>query len=84
MKPHLPTAAPFAHAGCYCCLARFRAEQVIVWADAGATALCPCCGADSVLPGVSDLGLLRAMHERHYAHAETVPAYLALSSETLL
>ena len=38
-----------ATCGCFYCLETFPPSVVEVWVDAGATALCPSCGIDSVI-----------------------------------
>ena len=35
--------------GCYHCLSFFSSEQIVSWTDDGQTAICPCCGIDSVV-----------------------------------
>jgi NAD-dependent SIR2 family protein deacetylase len=39
---------------CFHCLRTFEAEQINRWTDDGETAVCPCCGVDSVLSGSAD------------------------------
>jgi len=67
-------------AGCYFCLCSFAPREVTRWADDGSTALCPRCGADAVLPGVSDRRELAAAREGclgPQADAQdTVPGFL--------
>lgn len=36
--------------GCFYCLDWFEPGDIREWIDEGRTALCPCCGIDSVLP----------------------------------
>lgn len=36
--------------GCFYCLAQFRPDNIMEWADNGETAICPLCHVDSVLP----------------------------------
>jgi hypothetical protein len=64
-----------ARAGCFYCLAVFEPSEIAEWCDAGATALCPRCHIDSVIPSGAGYALderfLRAMHERWFAR--TVP-----------
>lgn len=50
--------------GCFQCLAVFAPSQIIDWCDKeDATALCPHCGIDAVLPGVSDHETLSQMQQ---------------------
>ena len=35
--------------GCYYCLAFFPPRAIEDWADTGSTAICPCCGVDSII-----------------------------------
>ena len=37
--------------GCFYCERIFKPTEIKEWVDGGETALCPCCGIDSVLPG---------------------------------
>lgn len=39
-------------AGCFCCKAKFPADDITRWTDEGQTACCPNCGADAVLGDV--------------------------------
>jgi hypothetical protein len=57
--------------GCFCCLHTFAATEVIDWIDDGDTPLCPFCGMDSVLPGVTDLAELWVLRERRFGHGAT-------------
>jgi len=53
--------------GCYFCLRVFQATDVVEWVDMDAmTAICPNCGVDSVLPGVTDTNTLAAAKERWF------------------
>ena len=47
--------------GCFHCLEVFEATEVIDWIDDGETPLCPRCGVDAVMIGVTDLMELLAM-----------------------
>lgn len=40
--------------GCYFCMAVFSPTEIVEWTDNGDTALCPCCGVDALLPGITD------------------------------
>ena len=48
--------------GCYFCLRAFPAIEVDEWTDDEATALCPHCGVDAILPGITDIEFLTAAH----------------------
>jgi NAD-dependent SIR2 family protein deacetylase len=48
--------------GCFHCLLVYEATEVIDWVDDGETPLCPLCGVDAVMLGVTDLAELLAMH----------------------
>ncbi len=48
--------------GCFYCLAAFPSDDITLWADDGMTALCPRCGIDAVLPGVTDIVTLQDLH----------------------
>lgn len=39
-----------AQCGCYHCLTIFKPEEIVEWTDDDATAFCPYCGIDSVIP----------------------------------
>jgi hypothetical protein len=42
--------------GCFCCLNTYPASEVVDWCverDRRRTAICPCCGVDSVIPDAS-------------------------------
>jgi NAD-dependent SIR2 family protein deacetylase len=47
--------------GCFHCLQIFEAVDVVDWIDDGETPLCPRCGVDSVMLGVTDLMELLTM-----------------------
>lgn len=44
-----PFLANSRRAGCFCCLAQFRAAEIVEFTDSGGTPLCPKCGVDSVI-----------------------------------
>jgi hypothetical protein len=46
--------------GCFYCLQLFPPSEIHDWADDGATAICPKCGIDSVLPSATGFPLSRA------------------------
>lgn len=52
--------------GCFCCLQTYAADEVIDWVDDGETPLCPFCGVDAVLPGVTDLATLWRLRDRRF------------------
>jgi hypothetical protein len=60
---------PGTACGCFHCRATFPAEDVRSWVDDGLTALCPRCGIDSVLPGVTDSATLAALHRHRFEAA---------------
>lgn len=41
--------------GCFHCLRVYETIEVVDWVDDGETPLCPHCGVDSVMIGVTDL-----------------------------
>jgi hypothetical protein len=55
--------APGTNCGCFYCQTIFPAEAVSKWVDDELTALCPSCGVDAVLPGVTDRTTLRDLHD---------------------
>jgi hypothetical protein len=55
--------------GCFCCLQTFAAEEVIDWIDDGETPLCPFCGVDAVLLGVTDLATLWDLRARRFGRS---------------
>ena len=52
--------------GCFHCLHIYEATEVIDWIDDGETPLCPHCGVDAVMLGVTDLSELLAMHRTRF------------------
>ena len=52
--------------GCFYCLATFPSTDVRDWCDDGETALCPRCGIDSVLAGVTDEMTLRSLRHHRF------------------
>lgn len=64
--------APATRCGCFYCQAVFAGDEVKEWVDDDRTALCPRCGIDSVLAGVTDPAALRVLH--HYRFEVTVPS----------
>jgi hypothetical protein len=55
--------------GCFYCEAVFTADEIREWVDDELTALCPRCGIDSVLPGVTDAATLHDLHERAFSRS---------------
>lgn len=59
-------------AGCFCCKAKFPADDITRWTDDSVTARCPNCGTDAVL-GDCDVVItpvvLEAMYQRWFGHA---------------
>jgi len=72
-----------AGAGCYTCLGSFKPADVHSWIHDDTTALCPICGADTVLPGVSEGATLQSARASQFEEAETVPAALSITPEWL-
>ena len=56
------------HCGCYYCLNTFDPKKIEIWLPdaATATAVCPECGIDSVLPNSPTQDDLIACHERWF------------------
>ncbi len=56
---------------CFYCLRRFDAGLVARWIDGGATALCPHCGIDAVLPDHGEMSdeRLTVMHHTYFGRA---------------
>jgi NAD-dependent SIR2 family protein deacetylase len=52
--------------GCFHCLQVYEATEVIDWIDDGETPLCPRCGVDAVMLGVTDLMELLTMHRTRF------------------
>ena len=60
--------------GCCGCLHVFEAVDVIDWIDDGETPLCPTCGMNAVLPGVTDPAELWEQHRRRFGASPGVRA----------
>jgi len=45
--------------GCYYCCRVFDSAAILEWCDEETTALCPYCGVDSILFGVTDEAVLQ-------------------------
>ena len=58
---HRDKIKPDTECGCFYCLSVFKGEDIRTWADKGETAMCPVCGIDTVLPGVSDFNTLQGI-----------------------
>jgi NAD-dependent SIR2 family protein deacetylase len=54
------------YCGCFHCLLVYEATEVVDWIDDGETPLCPHCGVDAVMLGVTDLGELLTMHRTRF------------------
>jgi len=65
---------PGTACGCFNCQATFPAEDVQSWVDDGLTALCPRCGVDSVVPGVTDAAVLQDVHHHRLGQAHKLSA----------
>jgi NAD-dependent SIR2 family protein deacetylase len=50
------------YCGCFHCLQVYEATEVIDWVDDGECPLCPRCGVDAVMLGVTDQMELLNMH----------------------
>ena len=50
---HRPELKRSEVCGCFYCRKTFPYAKITVWTDAGATALCPSCGIDSVIGDAS-------------------------------
>lgn len=56
------------YCGCFHCLQVYEATEVIDWIDDGETPLCPRCGVDAVMIGVTDLMELLTMHRKRFGY----------------
>lgn len=54
------------YCGCFHCLAVYDALEVVDWVDDGETPLCPRCGVDAVMIGVTDLMELLRMRRTRF------------------
>ena len=52
--------------GCYFCENIFLSSQVYSYVDDDQTALCPTCGIDALLPGVTDKEFLHKAHQHWF------------------
>lgn len=68
--------------GCFFCISTDASPRIKKWTDNGVTALCPRCGIDAVLPGVTDTKLLAAMCERWFTNIAPSPAAEDIRTET--
>ena len=63
-----------ARCGCFFCFRSFASAEIKSWIDANQTALCPCCGVDSVIGSASqhriDDMFLRGMHAHFFSSAK--------------
>lgn len=55
--------------GCYYCRATFAPQEIKEWVDDAQTALCPRCGIDAVLAGVTDSAVLQSLNDRQFGKA---------------
>jgi hypothetical protein len=53
-------------ASCYYCLKCFPTNRIREWADDEQTALCPCCGIDSVVAGEVKISVLKRWHKESF------------------
>lgn len=60
---------PGTACGCFYCEAVFAADEIQQWVDDDLTALCPRCGIDSVLAGMTDARTLHDLHESRFSEA---------------
>lgn len=75
--------------GCFHCLEVFDASAVVEWLpgsdEAHATAICPHCGIDSVIPardgGAIDMDMLRSMRAYWFERPVTLPEEASLMGE---
>jgi hypothetical protein len=58
------------YCGCFHCLQVYEATTVIDWVDDGETPLCPLCGVDAVMIGVTDLMELLTMHRIRFGRLD--------------
>ena len=58
---------------CFHCLTIFAAAEVVDWIDDGNTPLCPYCGSDALVDGVTDLMELWRLHERRFGNTSFTP-----------
>jgi hypothetical protein len=65
---------PGTACGCFYCLQVFPADEVVEWIDDGRTPLCPRCGIESVVPGVTDGATLQALHSRGFGRSHQLSA----------
>jgi hypothetical protein len=53
--------------GCYFCIRVFDNSEIEEWVDADSdTALCPHCGIDSIVPGLTDVEVLTELCEASF------------------
>ena len=56
--------------GCFHCLQVFDAAGVVDWIDDGETPLCPRCGVDAVMAGVTDIMELLTMQRMRFPRGD--------------
>lgn len=60
--------------GCFHCLQVYEATEVVDWVDDGESPLCPRCGVDAVMIGVTDLLELLRMKRVRFGRGGIDPA----------
>jgi hypothetical protein len=55
--------------GSFHCRAVFRADEINQWIDDGLTAMCPRCGVNAVLAGITDPATLSDLHDHAFAQS---------------
>lgn len=54
-------------ASCFACFRSYPTELISKWIDNEATAVCPYCSVDSVIPGKVELDVLNSLHKRWFS-----------------
>ena len=61
--------------GCYFCVRVVSSKDVEEYTDDGLTGICPQCGVDALMPGVTSLDVLTAAHQKWFTDkASTISA----------
>jgi hypothetical protein len=55
-------------ASCFNCFSYMKPDRIEEWTDNQQTAICPCCGIDSILPGEVAPPLLQEMYNRYFSY----------------
>ena len=63
-----PEIEKSAVCGCFYCGKTFGPAEIMDWVDGGQTALCPCCGIDSVIGSQSGLVINKEFLDRMNQH----------------